>query len=74
MWSTECNKAFEMAKEKLVSADVLVHYDSTQLAGDASTDGGGAMILHIMPDSTKHPIASLQKILSSSECNYSQIE
>ena len=77
VWSTECNKAFELAKEKLVSADVLMHYDSTlpvKLAGDASAYGVGAVISHIMPDGTERPIAFASKTLSSSERNYSQIE
>ena len=66
MWSTEYNKAFELAKEKLVSADVLVHYNLTlpvKLAGDASTYDG-----------TERPVAFASKTLSISECNYSQIE
>ena len=57
MWSKECNKAFELAKEKLVSADVLVHYDSTlsaKLAGDASAYGVGAVISHVMPDMVRN--------------------
>ena len=77
MWSNECNQAFELAKEKLVSADVLVHYDSTlpvKLAGDASAYGVGAVISHVMPDGTERPIAFASKTLSSSERNYSQIE
>ena len=60
MWSKECNQTLELAKEKVVSADVQVHYDSTlpvKLAGDASTYGVGAVISHVMPDGTERPIA-----------------
>ena len=77
VWSKECNQAFELAKEKLVSADVLVHYDSTlpvKLAGDASAYGVGAVISHVMPDGTERPIAFASKTLSTSERNYSQVE
>ena len=38
-WSKECEQAFKLAKEKLGSADVLAHYDSTlplRVAADAS--------------------------------------
>ena len=45
-----------------------------KLVGDASTYGVGTVISHVMPDSTEHPIALSSKTLSSSECNYSQIE
>lgn len=76
-WSSECDLAFQKAKQELVSADVLVHYDSTLpvvLAGDASAYGVGAVISHIMPDGRERPIAFASRTLSSSERNYSQIE
>ena len=76
-WSNDCAQAFDLAKEKLVSADLLVHYDATlplKLAGDASAYGVGAVISHIMPDGAERPIAFASKTLSNSERNYSQVE
>ena len=75
--SEECNQAFKLAKDKLVSADVLAHYDSTlplKLAADASAYGIGAVISHSLPDGTKRPIAFASRTLSASEHNYSQVE
>ena len=76
-WTPECKAAFREAKEKLVSSQALVHYDSNLpivLAGDASAYGVGAVISHITPDGREHPIAFASRALSSSERNYSQVE
>ena len=76
-WSRECQEAFKLAKEKLVSADVLAHYDATlplRLAADASAYGIGAVISHRMPDGAERPIAFASRTLSDAERNYSQVE
>ena len=76
-WTTASNKAFEQAKDELSSSRVLVHYDPAlplTLAGDASAYGIGAVISHTMPGGTEHPIAFASRSLSSSECNYAQLE
>ena len=42
-WSPECAKAFQAAKDKIISASVLTHYNLTlpiTLAADASAYGG----------------------------------
>ena len=52
-WSKECQKSFDLAKEKLTSAKVLTHYTPTlpiRLAGDTSAYGLGAVIAHVFPD------------------------
>ena len=52
-WSAAQDEAFKIAKEKITSPNVLVHYDPNlplRLAGDASAYGVGAVISHIMPD------------------------
>lgn len=52
-WTRACTEAFRLAKQKLTSAPVLVHYDPSLplcLAGDASAYGIGAVISHMMPD------------------------
>lgn len=59
-WTAECDRAFTLAKEKLVSSTVLAHYDTTlpiKLAADASAYGVGAVISHVYPDGTEKPVA-----------------
>lgn len=76
-WSQECNRAFQAAKDKIASPNVLVHYDSTltiKLPGDASAYGLGAVISHVMEDGTERPIAFASRTLLASERNYSQVE
>ena len=46
-WTTDCNKAFQQAKDALASSKVLVHYDLAlpiKMAADASAYGVGAVI------------------------------
>ena len=76
-WSQECTQAFQEAKRKLTEAPVLVHFDANlplRLARDASAYSVGAVISHVMPDGSEHPIAFASHTLSPSEHNYSQVE
>ena len=76
-WSKECENSFRLAKEKLTSPNLLVHYDPSlpmKLAGDASAYGVGAVISHVMLDGSERPIAYASHTLSNRERNYSQIE
>ena len=76
-WSTECDEAFVRAKEKLMSATVLAHYNPdlpVLLAGDASAYGVGSVISHVFPNGEGRPIAFASRTLTSSEKNYSQLE
>ena len=52
-WSSSQDDAFQMAKQKITSPNVLVHYHPSLplcLAEDASACGIGTVISHIMPD------------------------
>ena len=77
-WRAEQARAFkEACKQLLTVSPVLVHHDTTlplRLATDASAYGVGAVISHIGADGEERPIAFASRTLSSSECNYAQIE
>ena len=76
-WSETCMQAFNLAKEKLVSSDVLVHYDPRlpiKVAGDASAYGVGAVLSHVMDDGSERPVAFASRTLTASERNYAQVE
>ena len=76
-WNEECQRAFQSAKEELMSDKVLVHYDLGKplyLATDASAYGVGAVISHRFADGSERPIAYASRTLSKSEQQYSQLE
>ena len=61
----------------LASAPVLVHYNPElplRVAGDASSYGIGAVMSHVFPDGTEHPVAFASRTLTSCEQNYAQLE
>ena len=77
VWSQKCARAFQEAKEKIASAQVLTHYDPARpikLAVDASPYGVGAVISHSMPNGDEKPIAFASRTLHKGEKNYAQIE
>ena len=76
-WTSDCERAFQEAKQTLSSAAVLVHYNPDLplvLATDASAYGIGAVISHICPNGEERPIAYVSGTLTSSERNYSQLD
>ena len=76
-WTVECEKVFEEAKQKLMEAPVLAHYNPDhplRLAADASAYGIGAVISHVLFDATEHPIVCASRTLTKSEQNYAQLE
>lgn len=75
-WTSECEVAFTQAKEKLLSSEVLVHYDPKlpiKVAADASAYGVGAVLSHVI-DGNERPIAFASRTLTGSERNYAQVE
>ncbi|XP_014214167.1 uncharacterized protein K02A2.6-like [Copidosoma floridanum] len=76
-WTTEREKAFEEAKLKLTSHEVLVHYDSDvpiKITCDASPKGLGAVLSHIFPSGKIKHVAFASRVLNSAEKNYSQLD
>ena len=76
-WTKECQSAFESCRQAMAQTSVLMHYDPAMplsLAGDASSNGIGAVISHTMPDGTEKSIAFASRALSSTERNYAQLE
>ena len=76
-WTTECEKAFQQAKNLLVSSKVLAHYNPAQpikLAAYASAYGVGAVISHVLPNGNEKSIAFASRTLTPAERNYAQIE
>ncbi|OQE59201.1 hypothetical protein PENNAL_c0337G04262, partial [Penicillium nalgiovense] len=73
-WSPLCEAAFQLLKEKLISAPVLRHYDPvrrTRVETDAS-DGvlGAVLSQYYEDDDFWHPVAFFSKTMQSAEMNY----
>ena len=76
-WSDSCERAFQAAKQKLVEAPILAHYNPDYpivLAGDSSTYGVGSVISHRLPHGSECPVAYASCTLTKSERNYAQVE
>ena len=76
-WTKECQAAFQSIKSVPTSEQVLVHYDPKQpliLACDASPQGVGVVLSHIMKNRDEKPVAYASRTLTKTEQNYSQIE
>ena len=71
-WSVECQTAFNKIKTLILSSDFLVHFQKDLpviLVCDASSFGLSAVLAHIMPDGSEHPIAFASKSLNKAEQN-----
>ena len=61
----------------ILSARVFVHYDPNKpliLHTDASQDGLGAVMSHIMEDGSEHPVGFVSRTMNVAEKNYSQLD
>ncbi|XP_039314523.1 uncharacterized protein K02A2.6-like [Solenopsis invicta] len=75
-WTQQCEEAFNNVKSELASERNLVHFNKKwklKLVCDASKVGIGAVLLHVLPDSTEKPIAFASRVLHDAEKNYSVI-
>ena len=76
VWREAQQAAFANAKQCLLAAGVLVHYDPAKplkLECDASPHGIGAVLFHTV-GKVNRPICFRSRTLTSAERNYSQLE
>ena len=76
-WTKECESAFVTVKAKLMSNELLAHFNPELPIGiscDASNQGLGVVLFHRYPDGTERPIQFASKILTPTEGRYWQIE
>ncbi|KAG2209354.1 hypothetical protein INT45_002604, partial [Circinella minor] len=72
-WTEECQRSFDLIKEKLIQAPVLQAPDPKRpyrVEVDASDVGVGAVLLQEGDDKQWHPLAYESRKLSSAERNY----
>ena len=77
LWDQPQEDSFQTIKGKLVSTDVLAHYNPNEkciVAADACRDGLGAVLLQIDPSGYRRPIAYASRSLSDTEKRYAVIE
>ena len=76
-WTTDCEKAFRVMKEKLVTAPVLRPPDLDRhfyVWTDASLEGFGAVLEQLDDDGQHHPIAYASRQTNSAEKKYAPTE
>ena len=76
-WGPSQQRAFQHAKDRLLSSSLLAHYNDQQpllLAADASPYGLGAVLSHTMADGSERPIAYASRSLTATERHYSQLD
>ena len=76
-WKNAQQEAFNILKQKLITAPILAYPDFSKtfiLATDASYYGYGATLSQLGPDKKEHPIAYASKSLWPGEVNYGATE
>ena len=74
LWSADCETAFEVLKQKLVTSPSLAYPDFDKdfaLETDASRLGLGIILLQYQDDKKLHPVAYVSRFVSASEASYS---
>ena len=69
-WNLDCQQAFATAKQKLMSAFILAHYDCSlplKLATDASQFGISAVISQVYPNGQKRIVPYVSRTISTAE-------
>ena len=77
LWDQPQEEAFNTIKNKLISTDILAHYDPLKrciVAADASQDGMGAVLLQLDNKGNRRPIAYASRSLNETEKRYAVIE
>lgn len=77
IWNEDCQKAFEILKEKLTTAPILIYPDFTKpfvLYTDASYLGLGAILSQKDDEGNEHVVAYASRSLVGAEYNYSPTE
>ena len=76
-WSHKHKNAFNSLKKCLASPEVLIPYDlelPVKVTCDASPDGLGAVLSHVLPGHRERPVAFASRTLNAAERNYSQFD
>ncbi|UYV68834.1 K02A2.6-like [Cordylochernes scorpioides] len=76
-WGKEQELSFNSLKNKLISPEVLIHYDPNKPIGlhtDASDQGLGAVLVHLDENTKERPISYASRTLQKAETNYSTTE
>ena len=77
VWGVPQKRAFQEAKESLMSNRILTHHNPQQeliLSCDASLYGLEAVLSHCMDDGTEKPIAFASRSLAPAEWRYAQLD
>ena len=76
-WTQECQCSFDILKEKMVTASILVFPDwklPFHVHVDASSIALGVILAQLGEGGLDHPITFARRKISSTECNYATIE
>jgi len=72
-WTSDCQKAFNMLKQRFTEEPVLMMPDHSrpfQIETDASKYATGAILTQLDSNGERHPVAFISKTLSAAERNY----
>ena len=77
LWNDECQKSFELLKEKMVSAPILI-FPNWEKVFHVHVDASGITLGVVLTEPGEgdidHPVAFASRKLSGAEHNYSTIE